>query len=97
MGTKDIDSIERRGNIQAPYHPIDCSVRRLYKVGESIDHASEMLPPASPEVITTRRVPRAPCPTIHLIDVSDSHSVASHPVLPKRDCIERLDRPILRP
>ena len=37
--------------------------------------------PRSPAVITTRRVPRAPCPTMHLIDVSDSHSVASHPDL----------------
>jgi hypothetical protein len=48
----------------------------------STDHTWDILKPRSPIVITTRRVPRAPCPTMHLIEVSDSHSVASHPVWP---------------
>jgi hypothetical protein len=50
----------------------------------STDHPSLMLPDRSPAVITTRRVPRAPCPTLHRTDVSDSHSVPSHPVCPDR-------------
>ena len=50
----------------------------------SADHAILTLPPRSPAVITTRRVPDTPCPTRHLTDVSDSHSVPSHPVAPCR-------------
>ena len=50
----------------------------------SADHAILKLPPRSPAVITTRRVPDTPCPTRHLTDVSDSHSVPSHPVAPCR-------------
>ena len=30
------------------------------------------------------RLPRVPCPNMQTIDVSDSHSVASHPVCPSR-------------
>ena len=54
-----------------------CSVLML---PTSTEYPSDMLPPRSPAVITTRRVPRPPCPTMHLTDVSDSHSVPSHPV-----------------
>ena len=50
----------------------------------SIENTSEILPDRSPAVTTTRRVPDTPCPTLHLIDVSDTHSVASHPVCPFR-------------
>ena len=46
----------------------------------SDDHACVTLPPRTPAVITTRLVPRPPCDTEHLTDVSDSHPVASHPV-----------------
>ena len=46
----------------------------------STDHPCVLLPPCVPDVNTTRRVPRAPCVTLHLTDVSDSQSVASHPV-----------------
>ena len=52
------------------------------KPPRSVDHASVMLPVRIPTVIMTRRVPRSPCPTRHLTDVSDSHPVASHPVCP---------------
>ena len=45
-------------------------------------YASDVLPLTSPAVITTRRVPPDPCPAMHLTDVSDSHSVPSHPVCP---------------
>ena len=51
---------------------------------ESDVHAWLTLPCLSPAVITTRRVPRPPCPAMHLTDVSDSHSVPSHPVCPGR-------------
>ena len=50
----------------------------------SVDIDSVTLPHRPPAVITTRRVPDIPCPTLHLIDVSDTHSVASHPVCPFR-------------
>ena len=53
-------------------------------VPTSTDHPCVLLPPRSPTVITSRRVPRAPRVTLHLTDVSDSHSVASHPVCPSR-------------
>ena len=51
-------------------------------LGLSNEYAAVPLPDRSPAVITTRRVPRAPCPTMHRTDVSDSHSVPSHPVCP---------------
>jgi len=51
---------------------------------ESTEEACDMLPDRSPAVTVTRRVPPAPCPVRHRIDVSDSHSVASHPVCPDR-------------
>ena len=50
----------------------------------STEYASDMLPDRSPAVIVTRRVPRPPCPARHRTDVSDSHSVPSHPVCPDR-------------
>ena len=48
----------------------------------STDHPCVLLPPRSPTVITTRRVPREPCVALHLTDVSDSHTVTSQPVCP---------------
>ena len=63
----------------------------------STDHTCDMLPPDSPTVITTRRVPRAPWPTMHLTDVSDSHSVPSHPVWPCRTLLEYVTSPMLDP
>ena len=47
-------------------------------------HPSVTDPPLSPAVTDTRRVPIDPCAIWHLIDVSDSHSVASHAVCPTR-------------
>ena len=44
----------------------------------------ERLPRRLPAVIITRRVPRVPRPAKHRTDVSDSHSVPSHPVAPDR-------------
>ena len=55
------------------------------KLGLSTEYTCVPLPDRSPAVITTRRVPRAPCPTMHLNDVSDSHSVLSHDVCAIRD------------
>ena len=51
---------------------------------DSTDNAPVTLPVCSSAVITTRRVPRPPCVAWHRTDVSDSHSVASHPVCPSR-------------
>ena len=51
---------------------------------KSADHACVTLPPRAPTVITTPRVPRDPCDTTHLTDVSDSHAVASQPVCATR-------------
>ena len=48
----------------------------------SVLHASVTDPDDSPAVTDTRRVPIDPWAIWHLIDVSDSHSVASHPVCP---------------
>ena len=59
----------------------------------SNEYAPDMLPLPSPAVITTRRVPRAPCPTRHRTDVSDSHSVPSHPVSPTRPSVVRAAEP----
>ncbi len=51
----------------------------------SIEYPSVMLPPRSPTVTTAAAVPRVPCPPVmHRTDVSDSHSVPSHPVCPPR-------------
>jgi len=51
---------------------------------KSTENVCDRLPDRSPTVNTDRRVPRAPWLTMHLTDVSDSHSVASHPVCPSR-------------
>ena len=64
---------------------------------ESADHAWLRLPDLSPTVIATRRVPRAPCPPRHLTDVSDSHSVPSHPVCPSRPIAVKTIRPMPPP
>ena len=63
----------------------------------STDHALDALPIRWPTVITDRRVPPAPCPSRHLTDVSDAHSVDSHPVLPYRACPVYLTMPMLAP
>ena len=63
----------------------------------SADHPWLELPPRSPTVIATRRDPRAPCPTRHLTDVSDSQSDASHPVCPSRARTVYLPSPMLDP
>jgi hypothetical protein len=63
----------------------------------SVDQPSVALNPRSPIVITTRRVPRAPDPCMHLTDVSDSHSVASQPVSPPRMLPVCMTRPMLDP
>ena len=63
----------------------------------STDHTSLTLPDRDPAVITTRRVPPAPCPTRHLTDVSDSQSVPSHPVAPCRPRGEKRASPMLDP
>jgi len=48
--------------------------------GTSVDHACVTLPDPSPAVTTARLDPCTPCPIWHLTDVSETHSVASHPV-----------------
>ena len=63
------------------------------------EYASDMLPNRSPPVIVTRRVPPDELPMRHRTDVSDSHSVPSHPVCPDRTIavIIRASRPIPPP
>ena len=56
------------------------------KPGTSADHACVTLPDCPPAVTTARLDPCTPCPTWHRIDVSDAHSVASHPVCSFRAC-----------
>ena len=63
----------------------------------STDHAWLTLPALPPAVITARRVPDAPCPTLHLTDVSDSHPVDSHPVCPIRPLLVCDTSPMLDP
>ena len=55
-----------------------------------MENALLVVPAPSPVVITKRRLPRIPCPIMHFVLVSDSHSVDSVPVKPWRartDCI----------
>ena len=62
--------------------PVPSTLLRRIKLspGKSTDKPWLRLPPRSPVVITTRRVPLRPCPTRHRNDVSDPQSVASTPV-----------------
>ena len=71
--------------------------RVMLSPATSADHPCVTLPPRSPVVITTRRVPRPPCPTMHRTDVSDSHSVASHPVCPSLTTPVYATSPMLDP
>jgi hypothetical protein len=63
----------------------------------SKDQASVKLPARSPTVITDCLDPATACPTRHLTDVSDTHSVDSHPDLPARDLPVYPTVPILAP
>jgi hypothetical protein len=56
--------------------------RILLRSGVSTDHPCVTLPPRPPAVIIIRLDPPAPRPTKHRTDVSDSHTVPSHPVCP---------------
>jgi hypothetical protein len=65
---------------------------------KSTDHACVTLPFCSPAVITPRwEPPNANRETLHLIDVSDAHSVASHPVCPSRSLPVYVTSPMLAP
>ena len=59
----------------------------------SIDHTPVTLPSLPAVVITDRRDPLDPRPDRHLTDVSDSQSVASHPVCPTRPLAECVTTP----
>ena len=50
--------------------------------GPSYDITSVPLPTSPPAVTISRTVPPAPCAPMHLTDVSDTHSLASHPEAP---------------
>jgi len=63
----------------------------------SIEYPSDMLPKRSPAVTVVRRVPPAPCPTRHRTDVSESHSVPSHPVCPIRPSAVKATGPMIDP
>ena len=51
----------------------------------SVDQACVRLPCCSPVVTTACLVPSTVAPVRHLTDVSDTHSVPSHPVDPSCD------------
>jgi hypothetical protein len=63
----------------------------------STDNPSLMLPYPSPAVNTIRLVLEAKCPALHRTDVSDSHSVPSHPVGPDRTIAVKTTSPRLDP
>ena len=60
-------------------------------------HPCVMLPARLSPVITSRRVPLALCPTRHLTEVSDAHSVLSQPVSPARPLVVYPNTPMLAP
>ena len=75
----------------APYSVSDSDpVLALFTRPESltdpacIESAHDTLPTSNPAVICTRRLPPAPAPATPRTELSDSHVVASHPVLPSR-------------
>jgi hypothetical protein len=62
--------------------PVPARLPRILALSQaaSVDHADDTLPCPWPTVINTSRVPSVPCPIMHRTDVSDCHSVPSHPV-----------------
>ena len=58
--------------------------RAILLTDDSNEYELEMEERIPPAETATRRVPRPPCPARHRTDVSDSHSVPSHPVCPDR-------------
>ena len=70
--------------IDAEPVPPPLARRTMLPTDTSSDTAIVKLPPLCPTVITARRVPRTPCPAVHLTAVSDSQSVPSHPECPSR-------------
>jgi len=56
----------------------------MLKPGTSVDHACVTLPDRSPAVTTARLDPCTLCPSLHLTEMSETQSVASHPVCPCR-------------
>jgi hypothetical protein len=69
----------------------------ILMLGASKDNCMLPVPTRSPTVMTTRRVPRGPCPTMQRTDVSDSHSVPSHPVSPACSIAVKAASPRLDP
>jgi len=60
-------------------------------------HAFVTLPSHSPAIIITCCVPRSPCATRQLPNVSDSHLIASHPVCPSHERPVYVISPMLAP
>jgi hypothetical protein len=63
------------------------------KLATSTEYAAVPLPSCNPDVSTTRRVALAACPIMHRTEVSDSHSVLSHPVCLVRDKTVKANNP----
>ena len=60
-------------------------IERLSRTEPALnDTASVIVPSRLLDVTAACSVPDTPRPTLHLTDVSDAHSVASHPVCPSR-------------
>ena len=70
--------------IDAPPAPTTLIPTTTLIPAPSTDHASVTLPDCIPAVTTPRRDPPKLCPTMHRTELSDTHSVASHPVCPSR-------------
>ena len=58
------------------------TLRMTLSMPASKDNTALTLPYLAPALIPTCRLPITPCPTWHRIDVSASHVVRSHAVLP---------------
>ena len=63
----------------------------------SADPASVALPPPTPTVTATARVPASARPARHSAEVSDTHVLCSLAVVPARACTERSSGPSLPP
>jgi hypothetical protein len=67
--------------------PVPARLDRLTPLDEpySNEYPAETLPTRTPALITTARLPPDPSPNSPAVDVSESHSVPSHPVPPTRN------------
>ena len=81
-----------------PSTPVDTPFARLTRL--KLARSKDMPPLPLPALLAetdTRRLPIAPCPVWHRVDVSDNHAVRSHPVSPTRSAAVYVAAPMLAP